>query len=84
LGCFAQNAIAPIGETATPGYNDLRAELSYRWRMEQARAGEPREFRAGIVGTNLLNADIRNHVSYTKDEVSMPGAGVRVFASVRY
>ncbi len=52
--------------------------------MEQARAGEPREFRAGIVGTNLLNADIRNHVSYTKDEVATPGAGVRVFASVRY
>ena len=38
----------------------------------------------GVVGDNLLNADIRNSVSYTKDEVLMPGASVRVFARVKY
>jgi iron complex outermembrane receptor protein len=32
----------------------------------------------------LLNEDIRNSVSYTKDEVLMPGASVRAFASVKY
>ena len=36
LHAFAQNDIAPIGETPTSGYNDLRAELSYQWK-----AGEP-------------------------------------------
>ncbi|MBV9260332.1 MAG: hypothetical protein JO205_03065, partial [Pseudolabrys sp.] len=72
------------GETPTPGYNDLRAELSYSWKPDHPRPGEPRELRVGISGTNLLNADIRNHVSYTKDEVLMPGASVRVFANVRY
>ncbi len=31
LHAFAQNNIALIGETPTAGYNDLRAEISYRW-----------------------------------------------------
>jgi iron complex outermembrane receptor protein len=38
----------------------------------------------GVVGNNLLNEDIRNSVSYTKDEVLMPGASVRLFANVKY
>ena len=38
----------------------------------------------GVVGTNLLNQDIRNSVSYTKDQVLLPGASVRLFARVRY
>jgi iron complex outermembrane receptor protein len=44
----------------------------------------PREVTLGIVGNNLLNEDIRNHVSYTKNEVLMPGASVRAFANVRF
>ena len=43
-----------------------------------------RQFTVGVVGNNLLNEDIRNHVSYTKDVVLMPGASVRAFASVKY
>jgi iron complex outermembrane receptor protein len=38
----------------------------------------------GLAGTNLLNQDIRNSVSYTKDQVLLPGASVRLFATVRY
>ena len=38
----------------------------------------------GIVGTNLLNDDIRNSASYSKDQVLMPGASLRVFARVKY
>ena len=37
----------------------------------------------GVVGNNLLNDDIRNSVSFTKDEVLMPGRSVRVFATVK-
>jgi iron complex outermembrane receptor protein len=84
LHAFAQNDIAPTGETPTGGYNDLRAEVSYTWKAEHPRPSDLREFTTGISGTNLLNADIRNHVSYSKDEVLMPGLGVRVFASVKY
>ena len=37
----------------------------------------------GIAGNNLLNDDIRNHVSFKKDEVLMPGRGVHFFATLK-
>jgi len=37
-----------------------------------------------IVGNNLLNENIRNSVSYNKDEVLMPGIGVRAFANFKF
>ena len=83
IHAFAQNDIA-VNETPTDGYNLLKAELSYTRRMATARAGELREVTLGIVGNNLLNEDIRNHVSYTKNEVLMPGASLRAFANVKF
>jgi iron complex outermembrane receptor protein len=71
-------------ETPTPGYNNLKAEISYRWRAVKLTNDNPSEVIVGVVGNNLLNDDIRNSVSYTKDEVLMPGRGVRVFANVRF
>ena len=70
-------------ETPTPGYNLLKAEVSYRWRFRPAAYG-PNEATVGIVGDNLLNDAIRNSVSYTKDEVLMPGRTVRLFADVKF
>jgi len=84
LHAFAQDDIAPIGETPTAGYNDLRAEISYRWVPAQVRPGEIKEVTVGLRGTDLLNADIRNSVSYTKDEVLLPGLSVRMFTSVKF
>jgi len=83
LHAFAQNDIAP-NETPTAGYNLLRAEISYTQKLPTARPLEPREFTVGLVGSNLLNEAIRNSVSYTKDEVLMPGASVRAFANVKF
>ena len=80
LHAFPQNDIAS-NETPTQGYNLLKAEVSYTRKLKNARPGEPREFTLGVAGNNLLNANIRNHVSYTKNEVLMPGAGVRAFAA---
>jgi iron complex outermembrane receptor protein len=84
IHAFAQNNVAAVAETTTPGYDDLRAELSYKWIKANPRANELSEVNVGIVGTNLLNQDMRNSVSYSKDEVLMPGASVRLFASVKY
>ncbi|MDT5116208.1 MAG: iron complex outerrane recepter protein [Mycobacterium sp.] len=91
LHALAQNQIAAANpvtgletETTTPGYNDLRAEVSYRWLPKRRIPGELSEWRVGLVGTNLLNDDIRNAVSYTKDEVLLPGRSVRFFANVKY
>jgi len=83
LHAFAQNDIALIGETPTAGYNLLKVELSHTEVFKQDNFGR-KEVTVGVVGNNLLNEDIRNHVSYTKDVVLMPGAGVRVFANVKY
>lgn len=84
LHAFAQNDVAAVAETTTPGYDDLRAEVSYTWKNAKPRADQLSEMTIGVSGTNLLNRDIRNSVSYSKDEVLMPGASVRLFATVKY
>ncbi len=83
LHAFAQHDIAVIGETPTAGYNLLKAEISYTKKLNPAEFGF-REATVGLVGNNLLNEAIRNHVSYTKDEVLMPGRGVRAFANLKF
>ena len=83
LHAFAQNDIGGI-ETSTPGYNRLRAELSYTTKLAKSDWWSAKEFTFGVVGDNLLNEDIRNAVSYSKDQVLMPGIGVRMFANVKY
>jgi iron complex outermembrane receptor protein len=83
LHAFAQNDIALIGETPTPGYNLLKAEVSYKTKLDPSWFGA-REMTVGLVGNNLLNESIRNAVSYTKDEVLMPGIGVRAFANLKF
>jgi iron complex outermembrane recepter protein len=84
IHAFAQNDIAPVAETPTPGYNDLHAEVSYTMKPVKPKRDELSETTIGLVGTNLLNQDMRNSVSYTKDEVLLPGASVRLFARFKY
>jgi iron complex outermembrane recepter protein len=83
LHAFAQNDIAVIGETPTAGYNLLKAEVTYKTKLDPSWIGA-REMTIGLVGNNLLNENIRNSVSYTKDEVLMPGIGVRAFANLKF
>ncbi len=84
IHAFAQNDIAAVAETTTPAYDDLRAEVSYTWNAVNPRRDQLSAITVGINGTNLLNRTIRNSASYSKDEVVMPGLGVRLFASVKY
>ncbi|WP_445730608.1 TonB-dependent receptor [Methylocystis sp. IM2] len=83
LHAFAQNAIAETGETPTKGYDLLKAELSYRIAFAP---GHPvaREMTLGLAGNNLLNADIRNSVSFRKNEVLLPGANLRMFVNILF
>jgi iron complex outermembrane receptor protein len=83
LHAFAQNDVAVIAETPTAGYNLLKAEVSYKTKLNPNAFGA-REMLVGLVGNNLLNENIRNSVSYTKDEVLMPGIGVRAFANFKF
>jgi iron complex outermembrane receptor protein len=83
LHAFAQNDIAPIGETPTPGYNLLKAEVSFNTRLDPRVFGA-KEMTVGLVGNNLLNENIRNASSYNKDEVLLPGLDVRAFANLKF
>ena len=83
LHAFAQNDVAAIAETPTAGYNLLKAEVSYRTSLDPSWFGA-REMTVGLIGNNLLNENIRNSVSYTKDEVLLPGIGVRAFVNLKF
>jgi iron complex outermembrane receptor protein len=83
LHAFAQNDVAVIAETPTAGYNLLKAEISYKTRLDPVYFGA-REMIVGLTGNNLLNTNIRNSVSYNKDEVLLPGIGVRAFANLKF
>lgn len=81
LHAFAQNDLAQ-NETPTAGYDLLKAELSYAVKLP-ADTGLT-EARFGIVGTNLLDDEVRNHSSFRKDEILLPGRSIRLFASASF
>jgi iron complex outermembrane receptor protein len=83
LHAFGQNDIAAIGETPTAGYNLLKAEVTYRTKLDPSWFGA-REMYVGLIGNNLLNESIRNAVSYSKDEVLLPGIGIRAFVNFKF
>ncbi|MBX3548779.1 MAG: TonB-dependent receptor [Xanthobacteraceae bacterium] len=81
LHAFDQDRVS-ANETATKGYNLLKAEISYTKTLQGT--GGPREITIGLVGNNLLNDDIRNHVAFNKDEVLAPGRDIRLFVNTRF
>ena len=81
LHAFRQDEFATF-DTPTPGYNLLNAELSYTTKLDRRGSLVP-EITVGLKGENLLNDDIRNSVSYKKDEVLQPGVNLRLFGSVK-
>jgi len=70
-------------ETPTPGWDDLRAEVSYTKAVDPAVYGAS-EITLGLQGRNLLNDDIRNSTSFKKDEILLPGRNVRLFLTARF
>jgi iron complex outermembrane receptor protein len=80
LHAFRQDRIG-LNETPTDGYNLLNAELSYTQKL--AGSTVVPEMTIGLKADNLLNEDIRNHVSFKKDEVLLPGTSVRLFGKIK-
>ena len=68
-----QNDFA-VEETATAGYQMLNAKL-----MKSYDLGNQGKLTLSIFGNNLLDEVARNHSSYVKNEVPLPGRnyGVR-------
>ncbi|HRD75465.1 MAG TPA: TonB-dependent receptor [Hyphomicrobiaceae bacterium] len=82
LHAFRQDEIA-LGETSTSSYSLLNAELSYTIRPSATGPGA-REIVIGLRGDNLLDDDVRNHVSFRKDEVLQPGRSIRLFGTLKF
>ena len=82
LHAFTQDDIA-ANETPTDGYNLLKAEVSYTHHFAKIDGGM-RDITFGVVGDNLLDERIRNHISFKKAEVLQPGLGVRLFTTLRF
>lgn len=81
LHAFAQNRTAPL-ETRTPGYNALKAELSYTHRL--APGPGLTSMTVSLLGDNLLNAEIRDSTSFKKDDVLLQGRTVRGAVTLRF
>lgn len=81
LHAFDQTAIGD-NETETKGFTLLNADLSYTWKLEALRA-PTQEMTIGLRGENLLDDDVRNHVSFQKDSVLQPGRSVRLYGVMK-
>jgi iron complex outermembrane receptor protein len=81
LHAFDQNRIGD-GETPTDGYTLLNADLAYTFKLDGQGALVP-EMTIGLKGENLLDDDVRNHVSFKKDDVLLPGQTIRLYGSVK-
>jgi iron complex outermembrane receptor protein len=82
LHAFDQGKIADF-ETRTNGYTMLNAELSHSFALPSQGAFTP-TMTIGIKGENLLDDDVRNHVSFKKDDVLQPGRTVRLFGGIKF
>jgi len=65
----AQNRVAEF-ETPTPGYTFLNASIGYKFQW-----GRTYNYLYAR-GTNLLDAEARDHLSYLKEVLPLPGRGV--------
>ena len=81
LHAFDQNKIGH-NETATDGYALLNADLAYTFKLNSQGSVIP-EMTIGLKGENLLDDDVRNHVSFLKDEVLQPGRTIRLYGIVK-
>jgi iron complex outermembrane receptor protein len=78
LHAFNQNETGE-NETSTKGYELLNARVSY---TAQLHSGPALTF--SLLGSNLLDSDIRNVASIKKDEVLLPGRSVRFLLSMNF
>lgn len=81
LHAFAQNFTAPF-ETPTAGYDNLRMQLAFRQKLSPGLGFD--EVRFGIVGDNLLDDQIRNSASFKKNQILLPGRGVRAHLTLTF
>jgi len=67
-------------ETSTNGYTDVGARIAYRFDLPNTET----QFEVGLAASNLLDEDMRNHTSFKKDDVLLPGRNVRLFVRATF
>lgn len=77
---FEEQTRVAENETSTAGYTDLSAQLNYA--MPVPNSSVIVDF--GIRAHNLLDEDARNHLSFKKEDVLLPGRNVKLTAGVRF
>jgi iron complex outermembrane receptor protein len=82
IHAFGQKDLA-VNETPTAGYNLLKMEISNKEFYRDSPWG-PTEITTGLVGDNLLDVDIRNHVQFHKDEILWPGRSIKLFMNAKF
>ena len=63
-------------ETSTPGYNLLNASVAYRLPLQLGHGLAPVTTEIFLRGTNLTNEEARNHQSFLKDVLPLPGRNI--------
>jgi iron complex outermembrane receptor protein len=81
LHAFQQDRIGD-NETPTKGFTLLNADLAYTFKLEPGSAFGP-DMTVGLKGENLLDDDVRNHVSFRKDKVLQPGRTIRLYGIIK-
>lgn len=75
---FAQNRLQRNLETPTKAYTMLNADVTH------TRQWGKRELTVFVKGSNLLDAEARNHVSVAKDVAPLPGRSVGIGATLTF
>jgi iron complex outermembrane receptor protein len=78
LHAWSQHRTAPF-ERATDAYTTLGASIARTWGL-----GGGRRLTASLVGTNLLDEEVRLHTSFTKDVAPERGRSVRLSLEVDF
>ncbi|ATR19489.1 TonB-dependent receptor (plasmid) [Roseomonas sp. FDAARGOS_362] len=78
LHAFNQNKVSE-NETSTKGYELLNASIGYTARLDDVRSAN-----FSVIGSNLLDSDIRNVASFKKDEVLLPGRTFRFLMTLTF
>lgn len=85
LHAFDQSKVAANDDKDTPtdGYTMLTADLAYTFKLDSSTGGIVPQMTIGLRGENLLDEEIRNHVSFKKDEVLQPGRTIKLYGTVK-
>ena len=83
LHAFAQNDLGAVRD-ADRRLQSAQGSRSIHRKFWQYSPWGPVEVTTGIVGNNLLDADIRNPVQFHKDEILLPGRSVKFFLNAKF